>query len=352
MYLSDKELKKRICGDVNEKQRLTITSESGDFSIKDQVGVCSIDLRLSSRIWLERKQLLSRRSIIDLGNTFCDDQTHSRYWKEKTIPESGLILYSGQRILGRIDENIHMPLDCLGKIEARSGINRLLLIVTLGDFVNPGYIGHYPLQIINMSKHNIKIYPKMSVCQLLLSELNEIPEKKFSKVSNAYYADNGGPACWWEDRQLKLFMKENADLEKKHLKLLISLCDKNELGVYKSAILSRYSKFYKSSKKKNNNLDKCVEDFIKHEERKHKRLQLYIKLIKCLQASISTLASIIPILNLILIYLKSNTISRKGCIILAICIVVIVTMNLLLTTLIHGLEQIKHLHKLKVKIRL
>lgn len=260
------------------------------------------------------------------------------------MPTNGYILKPGQRILARIDEDIHMPLDCLGKIESRSGINRLLLIVALGDFVNPGYKGHYPLQIINMSKHRIKIYPKMSVCQLLLSQLSSVPEKRFSKSSSSYYYDNGGPACWWEDRQLKLFMKENADLEKQYIDRLVSLCDENSLGEYSSVILSRYRQFYKKSKQKNDNLEHSVDNFLKQEKKTNSRNQLNIKLIKSLQILISSLASIGTLIGVIAAVQKVNAITFKmGLFIIGFIMLLIVLANLVLVAAIHKLEQLKYL---------
>jgi deoxycytidine triphosphate deaminase len=350
MYLSDKELKKRLY-ESNESQKLIIAPSSADDlkSIDQQIGSCSIDLKLSPLYWIQKQSVFKIKKIIDLADNFCDAQIHSKYWIEKSLSTDGYVLKPGHCILGKIDEEIRIPLDCLGKIEARSGMNRLLLVITLGDFISPGYKGNYPLQIINMSKYRIKIYPKMSVCQLLLSELTSLPEKSYSEVSNTYYADDGGPACWWSDRQLNLFMKDSVGEEKKTYERIRKICEKHDIILHITEILSRYKLFYKKSKQHNENLKKSVDKFIDKEIKKNKKNTLLIKIIKSCRISISSLASIGALIGIISGFLQvytnhSTNLSIKQIIFWVICfVVVIILINFLLVILIHNLEKRNYL---------
>ena len=86
MYLSDKELKKRLHEREPQKKLIISPSTEDDFNEINQVGVCSIDLKLSSKIWLERKKWYETSKTIDLGDTFYDNQIHYHFWKEKTLP--------------------------------------------------------------------------------------------------------------------------------------------------------------------------------------------------------------------------------------------------------------------------
>lgn len=301
IYLSDNELKERLHSE-DGKTRLSISpSGGGEFREADQISICSIDLKLSSLIWLEKRSIFSsKRSMIDLGDTFYDKQIHSKYWTEKTLPKDGYILKPNQHILARIDEEIEIPLDCLGKIEARSGMNRLLMIVTLGDFVNPGYKGRYPLQIINMSKHKIRIYPGMSVCQLLLSKLSSPPSKLFSESSSSYHCDDGGPARWWEDRQIKLFRKDAVILERQDIDEILDLCSNYGLNDYRSLILMRFRKFYKKREKNSDNLERSVEEFLKQEKKLKSRNELHIKYLNAAMKVMLPAGSIFSIIKVII----------------------------------------------------
>jgi len=238
-----------------------------------------------------------------------------------------------------------MPRDCLGKIEARSGMNRLLLVITLGDFVNPGYKGHYPLQIINMSKFKIKVYPQMSVCQLLLSELSSIPDKRFDESSSSYYYDNGGPACWWDDRQIRLFMKENADLEKSNLEKIRLICNEKGLQEHYPAILSRYAEFYRKSKLRNENPEKSVDAFVQQEKKGQRRVTHRAKQLEMLQVPISSLAGIGTLLGIIYnVQRTNNNVSTKLIIAYIVIFVVgIILINSILVRWVHHLKQKKFL---------
>ena len=303
-------------------------------------------MRLSPIIWKENRRIIRRSKLIDLGDVFLDKQAHSRYWKEETIPLDGFILKPGQRILGRIDEEIQIPLDCLGKIEARSGMNRLLLVITLGDFINPGYKGHYPLQIINMSSHRIKIYSRISVCQLLLSELSSVPEKRFSESASSYHKDNGGPACWWEDRQTKLFMKENSTPDKELMKKIISFCYEYGQYDFRSVILSRFRGYYKKLLREHKNPEHAIDSFLKREKYCFNRRKLFILLIKALIVTIPALVTIgLFILD------SNNTTNTNIFIFSAIFWVIVFIIVLLIVSLlvyaIYRIEQWRYLVKNK-----
>ena len=216
-------------------------------------------------------------------------------------------------------------------------MNRLLLVITLGDFVNPGYKGHYPLQIINMSKYKIKVYAQMSVCQLLLSELSSIPDKRFGESSSSYYYDNGGPACWWDDRQLRLFMKENADLERNKLEQIKLMCNEKDLQEYYPAILSRYADFYRKSKMRNENPEKSVEAFVQQEKKMQEKVVLRIRYLEVLQVLISSLAFVGTLIGIF------NKLTWKIGAYIAVAVMVVIASNLLLVKWIHCLKQKKYL---------
>ena len=71
-----------------------------------------------------------------------------------------------------------------GRIEAGVSLARLGLSVhCTGDFLNPGYRGHMPLQLINFSPNPIRIFPYLPICQLMLAPISSRPRKRMERPS-------------------------------------------------------------------------------------------------------------------------------------------------------------------------
>lgn len=78
------------------------------------------------------------------------------------------------------------------RIEGRSRVARLGLTVhCTGDYINPGFAGAMPLQIINHNFFPIVLYPYIGICQMILYELSEVPLVSYLERSslpyNTYY---------------------------------------------------------------------------------------------------------------------------------------------------------------------
>jgi hypothetical protein len=62
-----------------------------------------------------------------------------------------------------------------------------------------------PLQLVNHGKHTIVLFPRISICQLIIVRLTSDPEKTYgdSNLSSKYMDDDGGPSYWWRDKQIR-----------------------------------------------------------------------------------------------------------------------------------------------------
>ncbi len=198
MYIIDKELHS-ILNEIN----FETDNEEFPFYPNDQIQACSIDLRLSDIYWKPQKF----KRAIDLRSKFLIDLSPTLYWKRKKLnPFDSFILRPGDFILARTYEKFSIPKNCAGKIEGRSSYSRMgLMIQCSGDFINPGWRGHMPMQLVNLSPIPIKISPYIPICQIMLIKLSDIPNRTYgvSELQSKYIDDEGGPSHWWADKSIK-----------------------------------------------------------------------------------------------------------------------------------------------------
>ncbi|MCW2955607.1 MAG: deoxycytidine triphosphate deaminase [Thermoleophilia bacterium] len=172
-----------------------------------QIQPASIDLRLSPVFWTPRrttKRFLPRS--LDLRAIPRSGLLNKSLWKERVLaPGESLTLRPGKLVLARIHERLAMPNSYAGKIEGRSSFARLgLMVHCTGDFINPGYIGHMPLQLYNASPYAIQLHPFMDICQLMIVPLDGAPTRAYGQADGAkYLADDGGPSFWYKDTRLR-----------------------------------------------------------------------------------------------------------------------------------------------------
>ena len=197
MYLTDTEIRARLL-----ELSFVCDNPQYPFVPDDQIQPCSVDLRLSNVFWEP-----SRRSTIDLRKSHLLELAPRRYWRKRVLKFGDHItLRPGRLLLARVYEMFAIPNDCAGRIEGRSSFARLGLSVhCTGDFLNPGYRGHMPLQLINFSPNPIRIFPYLPICQLMLIPLSSSPEKTYgaAELQSKYMDDDGGPSYWWRDKRIQ-----------------------------------------------------------------------------------------------------------------------------------------------------
>jgi dCTP deaminase len=157
---------------------------------EDMIGPASLDIRLGYKF---RVFKTLEKEVIDVKDYYDDVYTRietkeyiihiGRYsdlyiLKNDNVP---IIIHPGEFILSSVYEYIELPDDIVGQIHGRSSIGRLGLIVhTSAGYIDPGYKGYLTLEIINVNKVPIKIYPKAKVAQIVFIETDssEVPYDK------------------------------------------------------------------------------------------------------------------------------------------------------------------------------
>ena len=196
MYLTNRELKK-----LRHNIIVDCPNSSHPFDDEKQIKVCSYDIRVGNIFWKMRKQ----RHPVNLGSKLIFEISPTRIWGKKPIivEDGGCIeLKPGEMILGQTYEKISIPNHLVGKITVRSSYARLGLWTACNcDLINPGYVGHVPLELINTSPNKLLIYPYLPLCQIFIMELNGDIDSSYNsaKYNSKYQDDEGGPSYWWRD---------------------------------------------------------------------------------------------------------------------------------------------------------
>lgn len=168
MVLSDIDIKREI-----EKGDLVISPYSDD-----SIQPSSYDLHLDSKFIVFDNH---DTDIIDVklkpNNTRTVDVKDKGYF----------IVHPNNFVLGVTVENIKIPKYLVSRIEGKSSIGRLGLIVhATAGYVDPGFEGTLTLEIFNLSSVPIKLYIDMKIAQLSFFEMKTPSSKPYGKYKNKY----------------------------------------------------------------------------------------------------------------------------------------------------------------------
>ena len=112
------------------------------------------------------------------------------------IPEDGVfMLHPGEFVLGSTLERIAVPDDLVGRVEGKSSLGRLgLLIHSTAGFVDAGFDGHITLELANVASLPITLYPGMKIGQVSFMQMTTPAERPYGKgATGSKYQGQRGP---------------------------------------------------------------------------------------------------------------------------------------------------------------
>jgi len=120
-------------------------------------------------------------------------------------PEEAFILHPGEFVLGSTLERITLPDDLVARLEGKSSLGRLgLLIHSTAGFIDPGWDGHVTLELSNVANLPITIYYGMKIGQLSFVQLTEPAEYPYGtgELGSKYQGQVGPtPSRYWKNFQ-------------------------------------------------------------------------------------------------------------------------------------------------------
>ena len=125
----------------------------------------SVDLRLGDTFRVFHNH---RASAIDLR------RPPENLTEEVRVPENdSFVIHPGEFCLGRTLEWVELPDDIVARIEGKSSLGRLGLIVhATAGFCDPGWKGTLTLELNNLTRVPIKLYPGLLIAQLSFMSLD------------------------------------------------------------------------------------------------------------------------------------------------------------------------------------
>jgi dCTP deaminase len=112
------------------------------------------------------------------------------------IDDAGcFILHPGEFVLGATMERVAVPDDLVARIEGKSSLGRLgLLIHSTAGFIDPGFDGHITLELSNVANLPITLYPMMKIGQVSFLSMTTPAENPYgSGPLGSKYQGQRGP---------------------------------------------------------------------------------------------------------------------------------------------------------------
>src|ERR671932_1168631 len=136
----------------------------------------SIDLRLGSSFRVFHNH---RARAIDLRDP-------PRNLTEQIVlgHDEPFVVHPGEFVLARTEEHVTLPDDVVARIEGKSSLGRLGLIVhATAGFVDPGFGGTLTLEITNLTRVPIKLYAGLPIAQLSFMTLDKPAEQPYGSAA-------------------------------------------------------------------------------------------------------------------------------------------------------------------------
>lgn len=196
MILSDRDIRKMLTSG-----RIKVTPAP---DLETQLGSTSLDFKLGSQFrvfkptstpYIDPQNPATQNThttVVDVADTGEPDQ-------QPLLPHApdgprGFVLHPGEFVLGMTEESIELPDDIAGRLEGRSSLGRLGIVIhsTAGHF-DPGFKGNVVLEITNIGVIPVLLYPGMRFCQMVFETLTSPAEVTYAEKKSAKYSGQSDP---------------------------------------------------------------------------------------------------------------------------------------------------------------
>ena len=110
-------------------------------------------------------------------------------------PDEAFILHPGEFVLGSTLERVAIPDDLVARLEDKSSLGRLgLLIHSTAGYVDPGWDGYLTLELSNVANLPITIYPGMKIGQISFFQLTTAADTPYGGAGSKYQGQRGPTA--------------------------------------------------------------------------------------------------------------------------------------------------------------
>ncbi len=178
--LSDVDIKKYL-----DEKRIEIDP----ITDEKQIQPSSVDLRLGNEF--KSFRIISKPYIDPLDNTDLESYMESF----EIAKDKPFIIHPGEFTLATTYEFVKLPDDIVARVEGRSSMGRLgvTMHVTAG-YIDPGFEGNITLEISNIGKMPVALYPGQRVCQIVFETMTSPSAKPYGHEDrDSKYMGQKGP---------------------------------------------------------------------------------------------------------------------------------------------------------------
>ena len=172
MILSDREIKECL----KEGKIVVEPLDNPDVQIQP----AGIDIRLGNEF-----RVFKITSV-----PFIDTRKRTENYTEVIRVKDGepFIIHPGEFVLGTVKEYIKISDNLVGSVDGRSSLGRLgIAIHTTSASINPGWEGKLVLEITNIGKMPVALYPGMRIAKIAFHRLSSPSEKPYGMRGDAKY---------------------------------------------------------------------------------------------------------------------------------------------------------------------
>lgn len=123
-------------------------------------------------------------------------------------PKKGFVIHPDEFVLGSTKEYFEIPDDLAGKLEGKSSLGRLGLVVhATAGFIDPGFKGYLTFEFSNVSRLPIRLYAGMRIAQICFFQMSSPAKRPYGcdGLRSKYFLQKGPtPSMIWKD-----FLKKN-----------------------------------------------------------------------------------------------------------------------------------------------
>lgn len=147
-----------------------------------QLSSCSVDFRLGNTFMVfehSRYSYIDPRSPVSVAESM----------RKIIVPEGEhFMMHPGDFVLASTVESIELPDDILGRLEGRSSMARLGIIVhSTAALFEPGWIGTATMELGNLGRIAVALYPGMRICSFTFEQLSSPAKTPYRlKQGNKY----------------------------------------------------------------------------------------------------------------------------------------------------------------------
>ena len=145
---------------------------------EEQIQAAWVDLRLGSEFQVFK---YTKEAYIDSRNP-------KEYTETICINGEPFVLHPKEFVLGVTHERIRVPSDLAAYVDGRSSLGRIGITAHItSGWVDPGFEGRLVLEISNLGKMPVMLYPGMRICKLIFLKLNSEAERPYNVREKAKY---------------------------------------------------------------------------------------------------------------------------------------------------------------------